>query len=111
MRYVIPTKLVGVSFKNDDTGIDRQELISKLKDDDVLLIEHEENNPYDKNSHVVKSRDGILGHVSRSLAEDLMKKKSEGEKILGIKEYKKTGTNTDKHTLGVNIIISLEKPE
>lgn len=108
MRYTIPTKLVGVSFKNTD-GTDRQELIRKLSDikDRKLTIEHEKDNPYDKNSHVVKSEDGVLGHISRLLSEDLVKKISEGEKIVDVKDVKVTGL--DKHTVGVNLVIEMEK--
>ena len=107
MRYIIPTKLVGVSFKNAD-GIDRQELIKLLKPEDILVVEHELHNPYDSNSHVVKSKGRILGHLSRSLAEDISKKISSGEKIIGIKGFKVTG-NEPKKTAGVNIELEMER--
>lgn len=109
MKYSIPTKIVGVSFKNSD-GIERQDLIKRLKEGDVLTIEREPDNKYDKNSHIIKSKDGVLGHVSKSLAEDLVEKVDEGgEKIIGIKEYKVTGQA--QHTFGVNIIIELDKKD
>lgn len=105
-KYNIFTKLVGVSFKNND-NTDRQELIKKLKEDDILTIEHEPNNPYDSNSHVIISKYGVLGHISRSLALDIINKQKEGQKIIGIKDFKVTGQQ--KHTLGVNITIEMEK--
>jgi len=108
MKYLIPTKIVGVSFQNPG-GSNRQELIKNLKENDTLAIEHEKDNPYDKNSHVIKHNNNILGHINKSLAEDLVNKVNNGEKILGIKEFKITGI--EKHTLGVNIIIELEKKD
>ena len=108
MKYVIPTKIVGVSFKNSD-GVERQDLIKRLKEGDVLTIEKEENNPYDKNSHIIKSKDGILGHVSKDLAENLVEKVKNGEKIIGIKKFKVTGLK--QHTFGINIVIELDRKE
>ena len=106
MRYLINTKVVGVSFKNND-GIERQELIKNLTPEDTLTIEKEENNPYDVNSHVIKNKDSIIGHVSRNLAQDLVNKVKEGQKLIGIKEFKVTGEK--KHTLGVNITLELAR--
>lgn len=108
MIYKIPTKLVGVSFKNED-GSSRQELIKNLKLTDTLLIEHEPNNQYDQNSHIVKHNDKILGHISRELAKELIEKKQRGEKLSEIVEWKVTGH--DKQTLGVNIIMTLDSVE
>lgn len=109
MRYSICTKIVGVSFKNSD-NTSRQELIRKLQLDEKLTIEHEENNPYDKNSHVIKNKDNIiLGHINRELSEELIEKKESGQKIIGIKSFKVTGQ--EKRTLGLNIIIELEKKD
>jgi len=109
MRYLIPTKLVGVSFENPD-GTKRQELIKNLKENETLTIEHELDNKYDANSHIIKNENGdTLGHLSKSLAEDIVNKVSNGEKILCIRDWKVTGL--DKHTLGMNVCIELEKPD
>jgi len=106
MRYLIPTKLVGVSFRNQD-GTERQELIKSLNPSEILYIEPEPTNPFDKNSHIIKNKDGnILGHINRSLALELSEKVKNNEKILGIKEWKVTGS--DKHTLGINIMIDMQ---
>jgi hypothetical protein len=108
MQYIIPTKLVGVSFKNSDGG-ERQELIRGLKEGDVLTIEPEPTNPYDQYSHIIKSPEGkILGHVSRSLAYELHEKVNKNnERIIGITEWKQTGGG--KQTLGLNVLIRMEK--
>lgn len=60
------TKLVGVTFKNDD-GSSRQELLSlTAKGDNVFLI-REPNNKYDKYAIAVKNNfDDQLGYLSSS---------------------------------------------
>lgn len=105
MLYTIPTKLVGVSFQNED-GSERQSLIKSLKQGDNLTIEAEPSNKYDSNSHVIKFNSKIIGHISRELSADLVNKKLNKENIIGIKEWKVTGS--DKHTLGVNVIIEIQ---
>lgn len=106
MSYEIRTKLKGVSFSNED-GKSRQELIQSLERNDKLEIVHEPNNKYDKNCHSVIFNGNVLGNISKELSEDLMKKKSEGEKIICIKEWKVTGT--EKITKGLNVCIEMEK--
>lgn len=105
MIYSIPTKLVGVSFKNED-GSDRQELIKQLKSGDDITIEPEPDNKYDSNSHIIKHNDKILGHIKRELAKELVEKKQKGEKIICIKDWNITGQ--EKHNIGLNILIELE---
>jgi hypothetical protein len=107
-QYFIPTKLVGVSFPNDD-GIKRQDLIKALKEGEKLTIVHEPMNKFDANCHAVLNENGqVLGNISKELAMDLMAKKGHMEKILGISDWKVTGL--DQNTLGLNIQILLESP-
>ena len=105
MSYEIRTKIVGVSFNNED-GSNRQELIKQLNEGDILTIKHEPENKYDSNSHIIKHNDKIIGHLKKELAESIVKKVKSGEKILKISDWKKTGQ--EKHTLGVNIVIEMQ---
>lgn len=99
--YLIPTKIVGVTFDN------RQEYINQLKEGDILTIEADPENPYDKNAHTIRNHNGqILGHIKKELAKSLVDKKASGEKILGISEWNKTGLTQP--TQGVNIMIKME---
>jgi hypothetical protein len=109
MKYLIPTKLVGVSFENPD-GTKRQELIKNLKENETLTILHELNNPYDANSHIIRNENNdTLGHLSKALAQELVDKIGRGEKLIGITEWKRTGEN--QMTKGLNILIQMEKQE
>ena len=53
MRYLIRTKLVGVTFPNKDR-VSRQERIQNLGKDELLTIEHEPDNPYDLVTKILK---------------------------------------------------------
>jgi hypothetical protein len=108
MLYEIRSKLVGVSFVNDD-GSNRQELIKNLKLSDVLTIEHEPTNPYDSNSHIIKNPAGqIIGHLKRELAKDIIDRKAKGHVLKGIKSFQPTGDISKKQSLGVNIVLELD---
>jgi len=65
------TKVVGVSFKNDD-GSDRQALIRQCKVLDPLELKHEPNNPFDPNAVAVCRNSLQLGHLKRELAPEIV---------------------------------------
>lgn len=107
-EYLIPTKIVGVTFNNKDKK-NRQDIIKEIKPEDKLFIKEDYNNPYDSNAHLVKHGDDELGYLSGALSEDLVNKKSEGETIVGIDEFKITGGENNCN-YGVNIMIRMNKP-
>ena len=70
------TKIVGVSFQNED-GSSRQELIEKLNDtldqgSIILQLERQQNNPHDSNAVAVCSPEGKqLGFLSKQVCETI----------------------------------------
>ena len=70
------TKIVGVSFQNED-GSSRQELIEKMKRDFssktiVLRLERQHSNPHDANAVAVTTPKGKqLGFLSKKVSETI----------------------------------------
>ena len=70
------TKIVGVSFANED-GSSRQEIIEKLKEDlekktIVLQLQRQRSNPHDENAVAVNTSKGKqLGFLSKKVSETI----------------------------------------
>jgi len=110
MKYIIPTKLVGVTFSNS-IGIPRQTLLKAIPPNPALTdfeILAEPDNQYDKNSHLVFYKRQDIGHINKDLSAELVTKKSNGERILGITSCQVTG-GENKKSLGLNITIQMEQ--
>ena len=103
------TKLVGVTFQNDD-GSDRQTIISECSPFEVLQMDHEEDNPHDPNAVRVCTQGGQqLGHLSRELAVEVIDKSKKGFGFaLIILEI--TGGTRNQPTRGVNVIVVVAEP-
>ena len=67
----IKFKVVGVTFKNDDTGVSRQQIISQLNKESAVFLVREPNNKYDKNAVKVMTLLGQVGYVAKDYAEIL----------------------------------------
>ena len=110
----IKTKVVGVTFDNED-GSSRQDYISRLQVGDTLILEHDPDNRHDRDAVKVlgrwkqwfRWREGQIGHLSREVAEEVADYLQEGgwvyAEILDV-----TGGSWRKPTYGVNIAIYLE---
>ena len=100
------TKIVGVSFDNDN-GISRQDLISEL--DSVpcaLTLLREVQNPHDSNAIAILDPKGRqLGYLSRSIAQQLAQHLDSG---LGIHAHAVQVTGGWPLNYGVNIKIHYE---
>jgi len=72
--------VAGESFDNDD-GTSRQDIIARLKQDDVVLLRREPNNRHDQNAIAVMTAHGQVGFVSRAQAALLAKDMDQGKKI------------------------------
>jgi len=65
-------KVVGVTFQNEETKINRQEIISKLSGKEKIYLKREPNNRFDKNAVAVvlkrEKGDFKLGYIRSELA-------------------------------------------
>ncbi len=70
--YVIDTKVVGVSHQNQD-GTSRQKIISdEVRENDLLILEPEPDNPHDPNAVRVLSKQGNqIGYLKKEVAEQI----------------------------------------
>ena len=100
MKKVIYTKIVGVTFDNED-GINRQEIIKTLTPKQELNVIAEPLNPFDSNCQRVETKDGKqVGNIKRELAIDMTKGRKNG---WGYKAVITDLTGGDDKNLGVNI--------
>ena len=67
--YVLDTKVVGVSKENAD-GTSRQEIIkAEIEEDDLLRLELEPENEFDRNAVKVLTKQGHqIGYLSKDIA-------------------------------------------
>lgn len=105
------TKVVGVTKKNeDDKRIQSilQEMEEYCCDGTPLELEHEEDNPYDKNAIKVYCDYEHIGYLNRELAQDLVGLVDSGMVAAELSEI--TG-GEDGKSFGCNILIRItEKP-
>ena len=100
------TKIVGVTYENDD-GASRQALLSECQEGDKLLIVRQPDNPHDKNAVAVihESTGQQLGFLSRDIARDVAKAIKKGVTYRGgIKNLTGGGLLFDR-TRGANIFV------
>ena len=81
------TKVVGVSFPNDD-GSSRQQIITSLtesieKEEVLLLLERQQNNVHDQNAVAVYSFEGKqIGFLSKQVSETIAPLMDQGTKVI-----------------------------
>jgi hypothetical protein len=99
-----PTKIVGVTRKNDD-GTNRQLHISTLRIGDQISLRRERNNRHDCNAVACYIDDRKLGYLSMEVAEEIAVHMDAGlqadARVLTI-----TGGTKDKPSFGCNIEIT-----
>ncbi len=84
----LKTKIVGTQFR----GISAQVRLNQLRDNEMLALERETHNPYDRNAVAVYSvedegRDGThLGYVPKSKNIELARQMDEGIQVVGFWE-------------------------
>jgi len=67
------TKVVGVTYENDD-GTSRQAILGKCGVLEGLHLQHDKNNPHDKNAvRVLRENGEQLGFLERNVAEDVVR--------------------------------------
>lgn len=73
-------KVVGVSFTNED-GVERQDILANVRTGDVVMLQREPHNLYDKNAVAVMSLYGQVGYVSKDYAKILAPMIDQGKKF------------------------------
>ena len=106
----LKTKVVGVTFDNED-GTDRQRYVKKCRVDDQLFLLPEPNNPHDHYAVAVyrKSWWGHyqqIGYLGRHISPDVSEHISSGGTALA-QIINLTGGTRDKPARGVNIVVML----
>lgn len=92
------TKVVGVSFEG------RQRYVRQTRVNEVLTLERDYNNPYDRNAiKVINASGNQIGFISRELAESMARNIDMGIRYTATVSSI-TGTNPG-DTMGVNIFI------
>lgn len=108
--HEIRTKIVGVTFDNDD-GSSRQKIISKhCHTGQTLKIIHSPMKGYPNAVKVCLNNGKQLGHLSNDLAKDIVDYSKQGYYIFS-KVLSVTGGEEGKKTRGCNIIIYLYSSE
>lgn len=99
-----PTKVVGVT-KNNDEGVDIQNILPELEDGSKLNFTREPNNPYDTNAIKVICDYQYIGYIKAELAEEIAPIMDSGKELKGYITQITGGTNGK--TYGCNIHISI----
>lgn len=99
-----PTKVVGVT-KNNDEGVDIQNILPELEDGSKLNFVREPNNPYDTNAIKVICDYQHIGYIRAGLAEEIAPIMDSGKELKGYITQITGGTNGK--TYGCNIHISI----
>ena len=87
-------KIVGVTFENEEYGINRQDVISKLSGKEKIYLKRESNNRFDPNAVAVVlkrepgEKDFRLGYLRAELAAILSEMWGDYKFIARIKEIK-----------------------
>lgn len=99
---IIHTKIVGVTFEG------RQDIIKDLMEHDVLLLEREPENVYDKNAVGILTMEGKhCGYLNRDIASEFAPAMDNGKKYI-VTVSNVTGKEEGKN-LGCNIMIALNE--
>jgi len=80
LDLTLPTTVVGVTYKNSESGSSRQDNIASIIDEafKVCRLRREFDNPYDKNAVAVFICDKKIGYLNRQLASVLAPKIDSG---------------------------------
>ena len=105
--WEINTKVVGVTFRNED-GSHRQDCISGLFSGDRLALVPNPDNRHDPKAVKVWCGREQIGHLSRSAAVEVTDHLDEGGTAFA-QVLEVTGGTAEKPTLGVNIRVFLEE--
>ena len=108
IRYFF-TKVVGVTFKNDDGG-DRQALITQCKVLDPLELKHEPNNPFDPNAVGAFWKGLQLGHLKRELAPEIVYYLRNGWRLSALVASIQGRGSRARRKDGVNIAVLIGEP-
>jgi hypothetical protein len=108
IRY-FHTNIAGVTHDNND-GTSRQRIIKRCQQLEPLLLDHEENNPFDSNAVKVCNRRGEhIGYLHSELAGEIVANSSEGYRYAAfVKDI--TGGTADRPTYGMNLLIIVAEP-
>ncbi len=71
--------VAGESYRNDD-GSDRQVLIPRCRVGDLLVLEHEPDNPHDINAIRVLRQNGRIGYLEREFAGEVVSRSAKGRR-------------------------------
>jgi hypothetical protein len=103
------TKVVGVTFKNDD-GSDRQEFIRQCMVLDALELKHDPDNPFDPNAVAVFRESQQLGHLKRELAPEIVYYVRNGWRVSALVASVQRRGSGARRKAGVNIAVLIGEP-
>jgi len=107
---VIVTKVRGVTFNNEYES--RQEVISRMREGDLIWLETEPTNPFDKNAIAVFRYDGKqVGYLSKNLAASIVAFFKAYRFPVKGKVTLITGSRWNGYSLGVVITFKLPMPK
>jgi len=103
-EFSFNTKIVGTSFEG------RQEYLKQLKTGDVLVLECEPTNSFDKNAIKVLTEKGVhLGYIPKDTAAKLNQDVLANSVVCEVAEL--TGGTAEKSNIGCNIKLSVTRTE
>jgi len=104
--HVMITSVVGVTFANEEYGVNRQEIIKRLSGKEKVYLKREYKNRFDSNAVAVmvvgKNKDLKIGYIKAELAGILSEFWSYYNFISTIKEIR-TGTGTKSWGISLEI--------
>ncbi len=103
------TKVAGVSHANQD-GTSRQKIIKKCRTLEKLTLDHEEDNPHDRNAvRVCRENGEQIGYLQQELAEEVVSRSERGYRYAAfVKDV--TGGRPSSPTHGINLLIIVALP-
>jgi len=100
----VNTKVMGVTFNG------RQDVVAKLKVGEIIELEREPDNRYDRNAIRVQRIDGSqIGYLNRFLAEDLAPTFDASQAPVQARVTKLKGNRAAGHNIGVQINFTIPK--
>jgi hypothetical protein len=103
-------KVAGVTFPNDD-GSERQEIISRCRSSEQLILQHDAYNEYSVfATKVLRTNGEQLGHAPEYLAEKIVDRIEDGYRPIGLL-LNVTGGTFDCPTRGVNFVVFFIAPD
>lgn len=96
-------KVVGVTFTNEDTGVPRQSILASMTPADLVFLEREPNNKFDKNAVKVMTLHGQVGYVGKDYAAIL------AEMMDGGRQFKATIDTLDIYKGNYYMVIKVDE--